>query len=809
MQSLKKRITFKVLIGYIILGLLAAISGFLILSEVKTFTQIQKQDILDRNIIVKTGTLIANIYKNESLARAALQFNSKSKFNEYLDENKKLVSKIDSLSLIATNNSQEFILDSIKLIIDKKLKNIIDLKNLNNNDDSDESINKAINKLSAIDSLLSKTAVTDFIKNSHFIDNETRSKLENFAIALYEYTPKDSINKAEQKKIDSLVSISRKILKEAQDKTYNNRIYLKRKQNELIENDLTISRKLQELLENLEKDIILYTNNMIKSREETFNRSKNIILFAAGISFIIIIIFSLIILNDFWKTQRYRKQLEEANKTTKSLLKSRERLISMVSHDLRTPLSTISGFSELLQKSSQNTKDKNYIDHIRNASTYMSKLVDDLLEFSKLENGNISIKSVPFDLKNLIDEITQITKNNVKDKPISFVIKHDEHIKNLIISDPFRLKQILYNLIVNACKFTNKGTITVKSLITQNADKTNLEILVSDTGIGISKDQIATIFKAFNQADNTNNTVKGFGLGLTISKKLAELLNGTLTLKSTLNVGSTFTLKIPVKLSTKLIIPTDETKNAITLFNLTAVVVEDDVSMQQLLVDFLKQFNIKTYTFNNAQDAIKSIDKIAYNFVLTDIQLPKMNGIHFMEILKKDKNYKNQPIIAMTGRANISKEEYLKSGFSDVLIKPFDSNTLQDILHQFFNLNFIDFNTNTTNSEEKLTADFNLDTLKSFSNNDSTQIRNTLHIFLEDTKNNYSILKEAKQQNDIKLFKEVSHKMLSMFKQLEVKNVIPFLIAFENSTFIDNTIFIKFEEHLNNFIKSLKNYLNS
>jgi signal transduction histidine kinase/FixJ family two-component response regulator len=807
MQSLKKKITFKVLIGYITLGLLATVSGYLVLSELKTFTQLQKQDTSDRNIIVQTGTLIAHIYKNESLARAALQFNSRTKFNEYLDENKKLVSKIDSLSLIVGNNSQEFILDSIKLIIDKKLKNIIGLKNLNNKYDSDKDINKAINKLSSIDSLLGKVATNDLIENPFFLDNETRSKFENFAIALSQYVPKDSINNIEQKQIDSLVSISRSMLKEAQNKTNSHRIYLKRKQNELIKNDLTISRKLQELLENLEKDIILYTSNMNKLRKETLNHSRNIILIAAGISFIIIIIFSIIILSDFWKTQRYRLQLEKANTTTKSLLKSREQLISMVSHDLRTPLSTITGFSELLQKSTQNTKDKNYIDHIRSASSYMGQLVDDLLEFSKLENGNTAIESIPFNIESYIDEITQHAKNSIQDKPINFVIKHDKTIKNLIISDPFRIKQILTNLVVNACKFTNKGTITIKSSYKQDANKSTLEILVNDTGIGISQDQKTSIFKAFNQADSKDNNLKGFGLGLTISKKLAELLGGTLTLESKLNVGSTFTLKIPVKLSEKPLTKLDEVKKTTTSFNLTAVVVEDDASMRQLLKDFLNQFNIKTFTFNNAQNAIEAIDKITYDFVITDIQLPKMNGIHFMEILKNDKLYNNQPIIAMTGRANISKEEYIKSGFSEVLIKPFDSNRLQNVLHQFFNATHIDMDAKSV-TDDKITEGFSIETLNSFLNNDITAIKNTLNIFLEDTKKNHLSLRKANQDNDIELLNEISHKMLSMFKQLEVKTVIPFLITFETTKSIDNIVFTEFEKYLNSFIKSLQNYLN-
>ncbi|MFI0430182.1 ATP-binding protein [Mariniflexile sp. HMF6888] len=808
MKSPKHRITFKVLIGYFILGVLATISGILVLSEIKTFTQLQKQDVSDRNKIVKIGSLIADIYEKESLARAAIQLNSAKKFNEYVHENEQLLLKIDSLNFIVDNNSQASILDSVKLVIDIKLKNITDLKNLKLSDNSDESINTAINKLSSIDPLLGKISITDFVKHPQFLDERTHRNLEEYVKILNKYNPKDSINSIDQKQIDSLLSISKNMLLEVQKESNSKRRSLQRKEHELIENDLTISRKLRELLSTLEKDIILYTNNINNQREETLNHSKNIILFAAGTSFIIIIIFSIIFLNDFWKSQRYRKQLELANKTTSSLLKSREQLISMVSHDLRTPLSTITGYSELLQKSSYNVKETNYIEHIRNASIYMGQLVDDLLEFSKLENDTISIESIPFDLENLINEIIQNEKKLAQDKPITFSIKFDKTIDHLIISDPFRIKQILYNLVTNAYKFTNEGTIAVESLLKTDNNKKVLQISISDTGIGISKEQQQNIFKAFTQGDdNKENKQNGFGLGLTISKKLAELLGGKLILESELGKGSTFTLKIPVTLSNKPLIK-NKIPKAEFAFNLKAIIVEDDASIQQLLSDLLKQYHIESYVFDNAQKALDTIENIPYDLVLTDIQLPKMNGIHFMEVLKKHSSYKDQPIIAMTGRTNLSIEDYIKSGFSDVLIKPFNTNKLQSILQYYFYSILLKADSNPVNGDAKETNGFSVVSLGSFLNNDAIAIKKTLRIFLEDTRKNMLLLKQAKKDNDIESINNISHKMLSMLKQLEVKTLIPFLETFETSTTIEDKLFVDFENALNSFITTLEDYIN-
>lgn len=805
MKPFKHRITFKVLIGYLILGVLATISGTLVLSEIKVFTQLQQQDISDRNKIVKVGSLIADIYKNESLARAAIELNSSTKFNEYVQENTVLLLKIDSLNSIANNTSQEAILDSVKLFINDKLKNITDLKNLKLNDNSNQSLETAINKLSSIDSLLGKVTINDLVENPQQLNKETREKFEEYVKILNKYNPLDSIGNIGQKQIDSVISISKNMLREAQKDVNKQRISLQNKERELIENDLIISRKLRELLSNLETDIIAYTDNINKQREKTLGQSKNIILYAAIISFIIIIIFSIIILNDFWKSQQYRKQLELANKTTSSLLKSREQIISMVSHDLRTPLSTITGYGELLQKSIHTTKEVNYLEHIRNASAYMGHLVDDLLEFSKLENNNIPIASIPFDLEKLINDIVQDAKNIVQDKPITFVVKHHIDINHPIISDPFRMKQILYNLVTNACKFTSEGTITIESLL---VNKKTLQIAVSDTGIGISKEQQKNIFKAFVQGDNLKEQgLNGFGLGLTISKKLATLLGGTLTLDSELHKGSTFYLKIPIQFSTQPLPTNNSTKQKV-VYKLKAIVVEDDTAVQHLLTALLKSYGIKAYVFGNAQKALDAISHLNFDLVLTDIQLPKMNGIHFMELLKKQDAYNGQPIIAMTGRSHLSIEDYINSGFSEVLTKPFDTQKLERILNRLFGSGTKQDIEKPSVTNTKHPEGFSITSLGSFFNHEIAPIKKTLEVFLEDTKKNRILLQQAKKDNDIQTINNISHKMLSMFKQLDVKMVVPFLETFETAITIDDKTFEDFDSALKTFIKSLKAYTN-
>ena len=325
----------------------------------------------------------------------------------------------------------------------------------------------------------------------------------------------------------------------------------------------------------------------------------------------------------------------------------------MVSHDLRSPLSTISGYSELLHKTAQNSKEENYLDHIKNASSYMSQLVDDLLEFSKLEDGHVTIEMVPFCLNSLVEETSANIKAIYAEKPIELIFNQDPALDITIASDPFRVKQILYNLIGNAYKFTDKGSITISTKLQVKNRAYSVLINVTDTGIGISKEKQQDIFIAFTQVNEISNAKhSGFGLGLAISKKLVNLLKGQLTLESAPGKGSSFEISFPVKLSDEPleIKPTPPT---ISHFKLKAVVVDDDVSLRQLMVDILEQHDVTTYAFEDAKAALSALEDLSYDVIITDIQLPKMNGFHFMETVKQLPYYKQQPIIAMTGRKDI------------------------------------------------------------------------------------------------------------------------------------------------------------
>lgn len=806
MKSSNRKITFKVLFGYTVLGILAAISGWLVFTELRNFTSTQNIDLNERHKLIKISGLVADIYENESMARAALQLNTEEKFNAYVLQNDSLINTIDTLIVLVNNPYQKVLLDSVKVIFDKKQQDLNELRRLKNTSSSERSIEQTINKLKSIDPILGKFTLADYVENPKAADPKTKEIMERVVKSLNDLSAKDSVNKVDQKQIDSIVTTSRNMLKKIQDEAASQKRSLMLKERELIENDLTTSRQLRNLLRTLERDMVTSSQSIMAQRQKALDRSTEIISLAAIVSFILVVIFSIVILNDFWKSQQYRDELEESNAYTNSLLKSREQLINMVSHDLRSPLSTISGYSELLHKTAQNAKESNYLSHIKSASSYMSQLVDDLLEFSKLEDGHITIERIPFNLKTILDETSTNIKAIYADKPIALVVNHDPNLDRTIVSDPFRIKQVLYNLIGNAYKFTEKGVISISTKLHTKSDQHSVVITIDDTGIGISKEKQKDIFIAFTQVNQVSNAkYSGFGLGLAISKRLINLLKGKLKLNSTPGKGSTFEISFPVTLSDQQL-AVKPVISETSQFKLKALVVDDDASLRQLITDILEQHDVSTYTFEDAKVALSAMEELSFDLIITDIQLPKMNGFHFMETVKKLPFYKQQPIIAMTGRTDINTEDYLESGFSKVVFKPFKTHVWFDILSELFPEKI-------TQPKEDSKKDsyhceyFDTHSIAGFLNYDEDALKSLLETFLKDTKKHRTELKLAQQQNDLKTINDLSHRMLTMFKQLKATTVVPHLEALEHTTVVDTSLFNALDIELHTFCEAMEAYI--
>jgi signal transduction histidine kinase/DNA-binding response OmpR family regulator len=536
---------------------------------------------------------------------------------------------------------------------------------------------------------------------------------------------------------------------------------------------------MRSIISSFEREIIrnTYLDNLKQKR--VLQRSIRMAAAAIALGLLGIILFTFFISKDFWKVQQYRERLEKEKKYSESLLKSREQLISTVSHDLRTPLNTISGYTELMEQSGLNKKQSKYLHNVKSASNYVENLVNDLLDFSKLEAGKVHIEKASFVLFDLIVETASHFQETYSKKGVELHLDIAEELKNPIIGDAVRIRQILTNLVGNAFKFTHTGFVKVEAIAKKSKNHSYLNIKVVDTGIGIEPEKQEMIFKEFTQAeDSTEKHYGGYGLGLTISKKLTELLGGTLTLNSKINEGSTFTLQLPFEFSKEPLTQVEET--FISQEGLMVYVLDDDEILLELLREICQRNHIHVKTFSSYR-TLAQTENPNYDLLLTDIQMPDTDGFAVLQKLRERGGhlYSGQPVIAMTGQKIVDKGKYTKMGFADVLQKPFSSHVLLKTLGVVSKID-VESQASLPNSiPESNSPLFRITQISAFLDSPNA-VREVLEVFMGNTQKSMELLFSAIGDADFSRIRSVSHKMLPMFRQLEAQEAIETLKRLEH-----------------------------
>tara|TARA_R110000868_G_scaffold32076_1_gene117070 strand:+ start:15516 stop:17996 length:2481 start_codon:yes stop_codon:yes gene_type:complete len=779
----KKKFTLRIVLSYLILGGLALISGVFILSEIRSYLSTDTSGENDVKLI-KTGSLLTQLYEAESLSKLALQTKTKENFTAYAQKIDSVSLEIDSLKQVIRNTYQLRLLDSVQYLLQQKTYNNEELRRLKLKSDANNSLDKALEKFLKMEASFEKISIYDFNESPEKLPQYERKILEDWVAFFNANVPKDSTSISNPKKVDSIMKASKKILLEAKKNDDETQYSLTQKEMEINKNDIELSQKLRSIIGAFEQEVIntTYTDNIKK--QSILNRSTRLAGIAAILGFIVVGVFTFLITRDYWRVQTYRQNLEEEKKFSESLLKSREQLISTVSHDLRTPLNTITGYSELMENTTLTEKQVGYLRNVKSAANYVDSLVNDLLDFSKLEAGKLNIENIPFILSDLIEETALNLKEINKKKNIELILIIDEKLNQAVIGDPFRIRQILTNLISNAYKFTSSGYIKVVASVedkTNETYKTKIEVI--DTGIGIEKDKQQHIFKEFTQADSdTEKKYGGYGLGLTISKKLTELLRGSLALESEKDKGSIFTIKLPLQISNSKIAKIQKTQIHQIESGISILILDDDTAMLRLLKEVCESSTINAITYSDFK-AIKENSELTYDIVLTDIEMPTIDGFEVLKRLKSGRylHYTNQPILAMTGRKDLDKKYYTNAGFISVLQKPFLKDDFLDKIGFLFPK--IDVKISEKNSPLVLDNNstlYSLKTISSFLGTNNEGLKEVIQTFLSDTDENLKILKRATEAKNIPTINSVSHRMLSMFRQLEAKDCITILEEFEH-----------------------------
>lgn len=382
------------------------------------------------------------------------------------------------------------------------------------------------------------------------------------------------------------------------------------------------------------------------------------------------------------------KKAEEANQL-------KEAFLANMSHEIRTPLNAIIGFSDLLTRREMGEQEKDFVKTIKSAGESLLTIINDILDISKIEAGMMTFEENNFSIKDTFKSINIMLMGKANEKNIDLVFSYNNSIPEVLLGDHTRFCQIVINLVGNAIKFTKTGSVHVNAeVLKTESDITFMQISVTDTGIGISKDKLVQIFERFQQAEShTTRKYGGSGLGLSIAKKLVELQGGTLSVTSELKVGSVFAFSIPYKKSTQSSVTPEEISqnfNMDELSKLKILLVEDNPLNTKLILSLFSENNLKSETAENGSLAIEKLNESSdssllsnnFDIILMDMEMPVMNGYEAAISIRKD--LKNDiPIIAMTAHAmSGEREKCLSMGMNEYISKPINANLLFEKMYE-------------------------------------------------------------------------------------------------------------------------------
>jgi len=387
------------------------------------------------------------------------------------------------------------------------------------------------------------------------------------------------------------------------------------------------------------------------------------------------------------RLQNMMNEIENMRQAAEAANAAKSIFLANMSHEIRTPMNSIIGFSELAQVDDMPQKSKEYLDKIQYSAKWLLNIINDILDISKIESGKIVLESIPFDLTDIFSYCQMLINPKAEEKGVALYCYAEPSFKKKMLGDPVRLRQILLNLLTNAVKFTNKGMVKLLASIVK-ADETcvTMHFEIKDSGIGMTSGQIAKIFEPFMQADDTvTRKFGGTGLGLTITKNFIELMKGTLSVESTVGVGSKFSFDLTFDLiedtvdmpSRKIVFNDIEKPN----FDGEILICEDNSLNQQVICDHLARVGLKTVVASNGKDGVDIVTKRIktgekqFDLIFMDIHMPVMDGLEAS--FKITELGIKTPIVALT--ANIMSNDmeiYKKSGMYDTLGKPFTSQEL-------------------------------------------------------------------------------------------------------------------------------------
>lgn len=795
--------SFKIVIGYILLvGLLIGAFTYTMQQMNLLTTPTSLRDQLDHRRHI-THRIISQLYDAESIGQT-LRTGKLNEYYHYLKAMKEVNASIDTLETILTDTLQQARLDTVRTLLQNKQWNMYAVLEAMRNTPTDQIYQEQLDSLIAQqDSLLSTPHIRRKVithHNSYTIHHKKKGFFKRLAdvfapgkedstqvsnVIQEEYT--DTLDEV-YSPIDTISSMITGI----QHKVFQTR----QKETEMLNTRISslrvigsgLSQRVNQLLENIEHDEQEAARTKLMQEEEIRKEAAETMAKIAIAAFVLVLVFSIVIARDITRNNHYRRELEKAKSYAENLLVAREKLMLTITHDIKAPAGSIIGYIDLLIRLVNDRRQQFYLSNMKSSAQHLLALVTSLLDYHRLEAGKMDLHPVAFNPHELLTDIYNSFLPLAEKKQLQLDFKEKLPETLTLEGDPFRIRQIVENLLSNALKFTAAGGITLQAEYHGN----QFMFCVSDTGCGMTASEQERIFKEFTRLSSAQGQ-EGFGLGLSITRKLVELLLGRIDIESAPGKGSTFKVSMPLpSISPK---PAPGSKEpAITLpkIHLRIAIIDDDRIQMHLTEAMLhnaaeevKGFKVEAVCCEQPEELIEQLKNRTFDLVFTDIQMPAMNGFELLHHLRNQNFAQAQsiPVIAITARGDMNENDFLQKGFAGMLQKPFNQSELKKVVKNALPQLTVSDNIPDTSPVQKEAHEtsphtdqpYNFSPLTAFSEDDPEAAKEILRTFAQETQKNMEKLQTAISNKDMEALCATAHKMLPTFLMIEAQKAIPLL----------------------------------
>lgn len=758
MSFVKNGLLVKVFLGYAFLVVLLFSGMYFTRKQITSMSDLLQKTNVDNQKTVQLTKLVSIIYETDVL--------NKQYLNQLILDSVSYRLKIDSIHHKIDSFSRFFPeyksdLDSLGTIISKNAGLIIQLQQIQQKSDASLPQNSFLEQLNAIIRNSGKLTVTDFIPNFNQLSKREKEAAKSYVDYLNENIPSEAKN-VDLDYLDSLISVARFHVEFDKKQAVNQLKDLKNREIELLFTTLRTSFIITDMLHKLEKQIYDNISSYGNKEKELTNRLHNITHVLLFIAIWISVLFLVLLIWDVMRQQRFVKQLQFEKAEKSNLILAREQMTNALSHDVKTPIQAILTYAKMMKTAKSEVEIQQYSQYVISSSHYVLGLVQDVLEYSKIQTGKITFFPSFVHLNDVIAELVQIQSDYFKSKDI--VVK-----RNTSATDPYefwmdeiKIKQILNNLLSNAFKYTDQGQVTVVTHFQENVKNKKLLLQVSDTGIGIPDTFKPFIFDEFRQARATD-VAKGTGLGLFITKQLVTSMGGEIDFVSSPK-GTDFSVLIPIsefrQKSER--VPFDWSEQHF-------LVIDDDEMQLELTCKSLRSTQANCTAIQDFTKHVHLLDSQIFTAIITDIQMPHMDGFEVLKYVRSSQKNSQTQVIALTGLEMDKVQD-----FDAVLPKRLSKMAFLEqicLLLQLPSPDFIGSKDVVSTSDE----DFSLDVILSYANQDKKECKHLLDDFIQQNNDLWRHYEIALHEANFEEISFVAHKLSNFYALIQAEKVTHFL----------------------------------